>query len=144
MLMPSIFRESPFDNFFEEFSKPAKITRLSNTPAVMKTDIQELENGFKLEVDLPGYKKEDVKAELDEGYLTIRASKESESDTEEKGKYIRRERYFGSTSRSFYVGDQLTKEDIEANFENGTLRLFVPKIEEKAIPEEDKYIAIAG
>ena len=142
MLMPSLF-----DEFFDEFSRPSKSLVRYNYPAtaVMKTDVKEHEGGYDLEIELPGYKKEDVKAELKEGYLTITASKnENKDETDKKGQYIRRERYSGSCSRSFYVGEEVTEQDIKAKFEDGILKVFVPKKE--AVPEvpESKFIAIEG
>lgn len=135
MLMPSI-RNNVFDDFF---GTPFFTRTESN---MMKTDIKETENAFELTVDLPGVKKEDIKAELNDGYLTISAeSSESRDEKDKDGKYVCRERYSGSCSRSFYVGDAVTEEDISAKFENGTLMLTVPKKE--ALPQkENKYIAI--
>ena len=141
MLMPSIFGENLFDDFFDDFYRPARkpahrAALPSNT--VMKTDIRETDNGFELDIDLPGYKKEDVQAQLKDGYMTITASaKKSNDEKDEQGRYIRRERYVGSCSRSFYVGDQITEEDIKAKFEDGIL-----KKEAKPEVEENKYIAI--
>ncbi len=135
MLMPSI-RNNVFDDFF---GSPF-FTR--SEPNMMKTDIKEHDGGYELTVDLPGVNKEDIKAELNDGYLTISAeSSSSKDEKDEKGKYICRERYSGSYSRSFYVGDAVTEEDITAKFENGTLKLTIPKKE--ALPEkQNKYIAI--
>ena len=144
MLMPSIFGEDLFDNFLCDFDYPTKRAQVPY-PNVMKTDIKETKEGFDIEIDLPGYKKEDVKAELKEGYLTINA--ESQKKAEEKGKdgkYLRRERYVGSCSRSFYVGEDIENEDIKAKFEDGILHLFVPKKEPKPQVEEKKYIPIEG
>ena len=111
----------------------------------MRTDVKETDGGYELDVDLPGYKKEDIKAELKDGTLTISASTNTEKEDKEKdGKFIRRERFSGSCSRSFYVGENLDQEDIKAKFENGILKLFVPKKEAKPEIEESKYIAIEG
>ena len=111
----------------------------------MKTDIKDTKEGYELDIELPGYNKEDVSAELKDGYMTISAStKSDEGEKDENGKYIRRERYYGSCSRSFYVGEAITQEDIKARFENGILKLFVPKKEEKPAVEEKKYITIEG
>lgn len=135
MLMPTM-RNNVFDDLFNTpfFTRPE-----SN---MMKTDIKENETGYELTIDMPGVKKEDIKAELNDGYLTVSAeSTTSKDEKDEKGKYICRERYSGSYSRSFYVGDAVTEEDIKAKFENGTLTLDVPKKE--ALPEkQNKYIAI--
>ena len=147
MLMPSIFGENLFDDFFDEFARPARNVVRYNTPAtnIMKTDIREHDTGFELDIDLPGYRKEDVKAELKDGYLTISAQTRSDNDEkEENGKYIRRERYYGTCSRSFYVGEEVTQEDIRARFEDGILKVSVPKKEAKPAIEESKYIAIEG
>ena len=147
MLMPSIFGESLIDSFFDDFEAPAKKVMRYNTPAnnIMKTDIKDTKEGYELDIELPGYNKEDVSAELKDGYMTISAStKSDEGEKDENGKYIRRERYYGSCSRSFYVGEAITQEDIKARFENGILKLFVPKKEEKPAVEEKKYITIEG
>ena len=117
-----------------------------NAKNVMKTDIKELEGGYELEIDLPGFTKEEVTAELKDGYLTISAAKGLDKDEQEKetGKYIRRERYTGSCQRSFYVGDDITEEDIKGEFKHGILKLFVPKKEAKPAVEQKKYITIEG
>lgn len=146
MLMPSIFSENLFDDFFEDFARPVRRTVKYNAPAaVMRTDVKETENGYELHIDLPGYKKEDVKAELKDGNLTISASTNTQNDQkDENGKYIRRERYYGNCSRSFYVGDAVEQSDIKAKFEDGILKVFVPKKEAKPAVEEKKYITIEG
>ena len=144
MLMPSIFGENLFDEFFDDFVRPVK----SNTtaiPAVMRTDVRENATGYELDIDLPGYKKEDVQAQLKDGYLTITAtSKTNNEEKDDAGKYIRRERYYGTCSRSFYVGEDIQQEDIKANFEDGILKIGIPKKEAKPVVEENKYIAIEG
>ena len=147
MLMPSIFGESLFDEFFDDFARPAKKTvrYTTQTPSVMRTDVKEHETGYELDIDLPGYKKEDVQAELKDGYLTITAStKTNDEQKDEAGKYIRRERYYGTCSRSFYVGEDIKQEDIKAKFEDGILKVAVPKKEAKPKVEENKYITIEG
>lgn len=147
MLMPSIFGESLFDDFFDDFARPARRVVRSNTPTtnVMRTDVKENEDSYELHIELPGYKKEDVKAQLKEGYMTISAeTKQNNDEKDEDGKYIRRERYYGTCSRSFYVGDDITEEDIKAKFENGVLMIIVPKKEKAPKVEENKYIAIEG
>lgn len=135
MLMPTMR-----NNIFDDFFNTPLFTR--NESNMMKTDIKEHDNGYELTIDMPGVKKEDIKAELNDGYLTVSAeSNSSKDEKDEKGKYICRERYTGSYSRSFYVGNAVTEEDIKAKFENGTLTLEVPKKE--ALPEkQNKYIAI--
>ncbi len=111
----------------------------------MQTDIADMGNGYEVTINLPGFKKEDVTGELKDGYLVVTATTNSSNDEKDNnGKYIRRERYSGTCSRSFYVGEDVKQEDIKAKFENGTLKLSIPKKE--AIPEkkETKYIAIEG
>ena len=153
MLMPSIFGENLFDDFFGDFPfyyddramKDAE-KKLYGHKAnhVMKTDIKEMNNGYELVVDLPGFKKDEVHAALENGYLTISAAKGLDKDEEDKkGKYIRKERYAGTMQRSFYVGDAITHEDIKAKFENGILSLTIPKKDAKAV-ETKKSIAIEG
>ncbi|MGN0352913.1 MAG: Hsp20/alpha crystallin family protein [Roseburia sp.] len=147
MLIPSILGESLFDEFFDDFSRPVKNTVKYSTPAasVMRTDIRECENSYELDIDLPGYKKEDVQAQLKDGYLTITASTSSNDDQKDgNGKYIRRERYYGTCSRSFYVGDDIQQEDIKAKFENGILKIGVPKKDARPKVEENKFITIEG
>ena len=147
MLMPSIFGENLIDDFFDEFARPARNVVRYNTPVtnIMKTDIREHDMGFELDIDLPGYRKEDVKAELKDGYLTISAQTRSDNDEkEENGKYIRRERYYGTCSRSFYVGKEITQEEIKARFEDGILKVSVPKKQAKPAVEESKFIQIEG
>ena len=141
MLMPSIFRENLLDNFFDA---PFSAFR-NDTTDLMRTDIEETEQGYEVTINLPGVKKEDVQAELKDGYLTIHASTNTSRDEkDDNGRYIRRERYSGSCSRSFYVGDEVTEEEVKAKFENGTLKLSVPKKEAKPAVEEKKYISIEG
>ena len=111
----------------------------------MKTDIRDTDQGYELDIDMPGFKKEDIRAELKNGYLTIEAESSQENqEKDEKGRYIRRERYSGSCRRSFYVGKEVTQEDIRAKFDNGILRLTVPKKEALPKKEENHYIAIEG
>ena len=132
---------SLFDNMFDDFFKDPFFTR-NNSVKVMKTDIQEKDDKYILDMDLPGYDKEDIKAQLKDGYLTISAQKNTANDEkDEDGNYIRRERYCGKCSRSFYVGDSIKEEDIKANFNNGILELTFPK-EVPQKEEEMKYITI--
>ena len=145
MLMPSIFGETLFDGFFDGMMNPVRQmtnTAFSGNP-VMKTDIKDTESGFELDIELPGYDKEDISAELKDGYLTVKASVNSEKEEKEE-RFVRKERYFGSCSRSFRVNKDLKQEDIKARFENGILKLFVPKVEVKPAIEEKKYILIEG
>ena len=128
------------NNIFDDLFNTPFFTR--SEANMMKTDIKEHDGGYELTVDLPGVKKDDIKAELNDGYLTITAENNSSKDEkDEKGKYICRERYSGSYSRSFYVGDAVTEEDIKAKFENGTLTLDIPK-KEALHEKQNKYIAI--
>ena len=132
---------SLFDNMFDDFFKDPFFTR-NNSVKVMKTDIQEKDDKYILDMDLPGYDKEDIKAQLKDGYLTITAQKNTSNDEkDEEGNYIRRERYCGKCSRSFYVGDSIKEEDIKANFNNGILQLSFPK-EVARKDEGTKYITI--
>ena len=149
MMMPSIFRESLMDDFFgfpfEKMDFPGITKRSSNTNGLMQTDVVEQENQYEITMNLPGFKKEDVQGELKDGYLLVTANTSSSKDEQDKeGKYIRRERYSGTCSRSFYVGDAVTQEDIKAKFEDGVLKISVPKKE--ALPEQEKqaFIAIEG
>lgn len=147
MLLPSILGENLFDemmNFdfdkeFEKMTRPLYGKRAAN---MMKTDVRQTENSYELDIDLPGFKKDEITVQLDNGYLNITAAKGLDKDEEKKdGQYIRRERYAGSMSRTFYVGDTLTQNDIHAKFEDGILKLSVPK-QEPAKIEQNKYIAI--
>ena len=145
MLMPTIFGERLFDNVMDDFGFPSvdRIAASKNTSNLMRTDIRETEDSYELDVELPGYKKEDVKAQLKDGYLTINVSKNENNDVkDENGKYIRRERYSGSMSRSFYVGEDVKQEDIKARFENGVLMINVPKVDYKPEIEEARSIMI--
>ena len=145
MLMPSIFGENLFDDWMD-FSFPDIDKALYGKHAKneMKTDVRETEDGYELDIDLPGFKKDEVTAQLDNGYLTIQASKGLDKEQKDKkGKYIRKERYAGSMSRSCYVGDAITEEDVHAKYEDGILKLSVPKKEAKAV-EQTKHIAIEG
>lgn len=141
MLMPSIFGDKLFDDFMDfPFGSYGTMKN-----SMMKTDIKDMEGSYELDIDLPGFKKEDITAELKDGYLNISATSNSGKDEKDSdGKYIRRERYSGSCSRSFYVGEAVTKEDIKARFEDGILKLSVPKMENKPAVEEKKYISIEG
>ena len=146
MLMPSIFSENLFDDFFR-LERPAAHYQRTNASDIMKTDVKELEDGYELDISLPGYKKEDIQAELKDGYLTINAqtSRSNDEKDNQTGRYIRRERYYGSCGRSFYVGEDVKQEDVKARFEDGVLKLAVPKKEPKKPEIEDKkFISIEG
>ena len=147
MLVPSIFGEDLFDSFFEDFARPTRNVARYNAPAanVMRTDVKETDTGYELDVDLPGYKKENVQVELKDGCLTVTAkTAQSKDEKDENGKYIRRERYSGTCSRAFYVGEDIEQNDIKAKFEDGILKLSVPKKEAKPKVEENRYITIEG
>lgn len=154
MLMPSIFGEDLFDNFMNDFSfyndapfeDVEKKLYGHHAKNVMKTDIKETDEGYELEIDLPGFAKDEVKVSLDNGYMTVSAAKGLDKDEQEKksGKYIRRERYAGACERSFYVGDEITEEDVKGEFKHGMLKLFIPKKEAKPAVEQKKYISIEG
>ena len=150
MLMPSIFGENLFDDdwmdfpFEREFWGKKNPLYGKNSNRVMKTDIREHDTGYELDIDLPGFKKDEISVELENGYLSISAAKGLDKDEQDKqGKYIRRERYAGAMQRSFYVGDHITQEDIKARFEDGILRLGIPKKDAKAV-ETKKTITIEG
>ena len=146
MLMPSIFGENLFNDDWMDFGFPEVDKALYGKHAnnVMKTDVKETDTGYEVDIDLTGFKKDEINAQLDNGYLTISAAKGLDKDEKDKkGKYIRKERYAGAMSRSFYVGEGVTQEDIKAKYEDGILRLSVPKKEAKAV-ENKKYIAIEG
>ncbi|WP_028242045.1 Hsp20/alpha crystallin family protein [Pseudobutyrivibrio ruminis] len=147
MLMPSILSNDFMDDFF---SVP-RVTGFGGSrfdrdfSRMMTTDVKETDNAYQLDMNLPGFAKEDIKAELKDGYLTIHAESNSSNDEQDDdGNFIRRERYTGSCSRSFYVGDGVTQDDIHAAFKDGVLTLTVPKKEAIPEKEETKYIAIEG
>ena len=142
MLVPSIFNGNLFDDFMD-FSFPDIDKELYGKRAqnIMKTDVKELEDRYEVMVDLPGFHKEDIRLELNDGTLTISAVKSLDKEDESKGSYIRRERVVGNMQRSFYVGKALTEEDIHAKYENGILTLDIPKKDARKVPEK-KYISI--
>ncbi len=137
MLMPSILGENFWDGFM---GYPFRGDEMNG---LMNTDVRDTDQGYEVTIDIPGVEKENVKAELKDGYLTVEAVTENKQDEKNtEGRYIRRERYYGSCSRSFYVGEDVTQEDIRAKFEDGTLKLLIPKKEAKPAVEKKKYIAI--
>ena len=151
MMMHDIFGEDLFDDFMDGFAFPAfpdteKALYGKHAKNLMKTDVKETDTEYELIVDLPGFKKDDVKVSLENGYLTIQAAKGLDKDEQEKktGKYIRRERYAGTCARSFYVGDGITQDEIKGNFKHGILRLTIPKKEAKPAVEQTNYITIEG
>ena len=149
MMMPSIFGENLFDDWMDfPFEKDFFGTKNplygKHAKNMMKTDVRETEDSYEVDIDLPGFKKDEITASLKDGYLTIEAAKGLDKDEEDKkGTYIRRERYAGACSRSFYVGEGVTEEDIKAEFKHGILTLVVPKKEAKAV-EQKSTIAIEG
>ena len=152
MMMPSIFGEDMFDEFMRDFPffderderRAEKKLYGRRGKNLMKTDVKETDQGYELEMDLPGFTKDEVKVSLENGYLTIQAAKGLDQDEQEKdtGRYIRRERYAGACERSFYVGENMVEEDIKGEFKHGILKLFIPKKEEKPAIEQKKYIMI--
>ena len=148
MLMPSIFGESLFDDWFDDIDRQMQHMdrRLygRNAKREMKTDVREKEDGYEIDMDLPGFKKDQVELTLENGYLTVTANKGFDKDEKDKqGRMIRQERYAGSMQRSFYVGDNMTEEDVKARFEDGVLHLNLPKKDARKIPEK-KTICIEG
>ncbi len=149
MMLPSIFGENLFDDWKDfPFDRPFFGERNplygKHGKNLMKTDVRETENGYEVDIDLPGFKKEEINAQLSDGYLIISASKGLDKEEKDKeGRYIRRERYAGSMSRSFYVGENVKEQDIHGKFENGILKLSIPKVEAKEIPQNN-YISIEG
>jgi HSP20 family protein len=157
-MLPSVFGEDLFDDwmdyfpfgrdFDKEFSKAMAPTERAlygkHAKNMMKTDVRETDDSYEVDIDLPGFKKDEVKIQLADGYLTIEAAKGLDKDEKDKksGKYIRRERYAGSMSRSFYVGEDVKQEEIHAKYDNGILKLSVPKKEAKKAVDSSKYIAI--
>ena len=149
MMMPSIFGENLFDDWMDfpfenEFFGKKNPLYGKHAKNMMKTDVRETDNSYEVDIDLPGFKKDEISAELKDGYLTINAAKGLDKDQKDKdGSYIRRERYAGSMTRSFFVGNGITKEEIHAKYENGILMLSVPKKAAKAV-ENNHYISIEG
>lgn len=137
-MFPSIFGENLFDEFFNDELRMLPVISGHNSGSangLMRTDVRELDSTYELDVDLPGFKKEEVSLDLKDGYLTISAKKDMSTDeSDQKGKYVRRERYNGVCSRSFYIGDEVTSKDISAKFENGILKISLPKPEQKTLP----------
>lgn len=153
MLLPSVFGRDMFDDFFrfpifddKDFRDMEKKLYGRGSRNLMNTDVKETEDGFELEMDLPGFDKDEIKVSLEKGYMTVSAQKELNQDEKDadSGKYIRRERYAGACQRSFFVGEELTEEDIKGEFKHGILKLRVPKKEAKPAVEEKKYISIEG
>ena len=149
MMMPSIFGENLFDDdwmnfpFEQDFWGKKNPLYGKHAKNLMKTDIRDVDGNYELEIDLPGFKKEDVKIQLKNGYLNIQATREEKKDEkDDKGKYVRRERYTGTCNRSFYVGSSIKHEDIHSKYENGILHVTFPKEETKKEAEEKKFVSI--
>ena len=151
MLVPSIFSENLFDDFFNDIpvfrgynGDTERKLYGKNANRVMLTDVRENDDGYEVDIDLPGFKKDEINLELENGYLTITASKGlDEEQKDKKGRLVRQERYAGAMQRSFYVGEEVTHEDIKAKFEDGVLKLGIPKKEAPKVPEK-KTILIEG
>ena len=136
MMMPSIFGENLFDDFMDDFAFPNvdKVLYGKHASNLMKTDVKETDSGYEVDIDLPGFKKDEIQMQLENGYLTVSASKGLNKDEKnEDGRYVRRERYAGSVSRSFYVGENVTEKDIHPKYENGILSFKMPKDDKKAV-----------
>ena len=146
MLMPSILGEKLFDDWMDFAVPHTRSAAYNNMNAAMRTDIRETETGFELDIDLPGFSKDELSLELKDGYLLISAAKSLNRDEQDapSGRLVRQERYMGSMSRAFYVGESIRQEDIRARYESGVLRLLVPKESPQPALEEKKYIAIEG
>ena len=148
MLMSGLFGEDLFDEFWgfptHELANIDKHLYGKNARNLMKTDVHETDENFEVDMDLPGFKKDQINVKLEDGYMTISASKGHDTEKKDKhGKIIRQERYSGAMQRSFYVGDQVKVEDVKAKFEDGVLRLCIPKRELKPL-EGGNTIAIEG
>ena len=147
MLMSGLFGEDLFDDFWglpiRELANIDKQLYGKHAQNLMKTDVHENEEDYEMDMDLPGFKKDQIKINLEDGYLTISASKEHDNEKKKHGKIIRQERYAGAMQRSFYVGDGVKTEDVKAKFEDGVLKLIIPKRELKELPS-NTTIAIEG
>ena len=142
-MLSRLFGEDLFDEMFEDPFEMMPVFSHHNplygkhARALMKTDVREKDNAYELDIDLPGFKKEEIQAQISNGYLTISASKGLDKEQKDNdGRYIRRERYSGACSRSFYVGEDVEPQDVKAKYENGVLKLFVPKAEVKQVPAQ--------
>ena len=148
MMLPDILGENLFDdwmNTFDIFSRGQNPLFGKRAKNIMKTDVRETEKSYELDIDLPGFKKDEISAVLEDGYLTVSASKGLDKDEKDKkGNYIRKERYAGAMSRSFFVGNGVTEDEVKAKYEDGILRLSIPKKSETPSVESKKQIAIEG
>ena len=144
MLTPKIFTDNVFDDWFDPFGMMKEMNRVDrklygkHTNREMLMDVKDHEDHYEVEIDLPGFRKEDINIELNDGYMTVSASKGLDEDEKDhKGKIIRQERYSGMMSRSFYVGEDITNEEVHAKFENGVLKLDIPKKEDEKIAHKN-------
>ena len=149
--LPTVFGENLMDvfddfdrNFFRGFGNVDRALYGKHAQHMMKTDVKETDEGYEVDVDLPGFKKDEIHLELNNGYLTISTEKTLEKDNEgKKGKMLRQERYSGVMQRSFFVGEHLTEEDIKASYDSGVLHVIIPKKDAPKAPEK-KTILIEG
>ena len=151
MLVPSIFGENLFDDDWMDFPFDTSFWGRrnplygKNAKNMMKTDVKETDTSYEVDIDLPGFKKDEITAQLEDGYLTVSASKGLDKDEKDKkGRYIRQERYAGAMSRSFYVGSDVSQDEIKARYEDGILKLTVPKKDAKPAIENKNHISIEG
>ena len=144
-MLPAIFGENLFDEMFDDMMRPMhsmeKALYGKHARAIMKTDVRETDNSYEVDIDLPGFKKDEVNVQLEDGYLTVTAETKQETE-DKKGTYVRQERFSGKCSRTFYVGDDIEEGDIKAKFDNGTLQIDVPKKVAKPEPETSRSISI--
>lgn len=145
--LPAVFGENMMDlfddfdrDFFRGFGHPERMLYGKNASRIMKTDVKETEQGYELAVDLPGFKKDEIRLDLQNGCLTISAEKSLENKEEKHGKVLRQERYSGAMQRSFYVGENITEEDVQAKFEDGVLHVDLPKKEARKVPEKKQIL----
>ena len=149
MMIPRVWGEDLFDDWmdfpFEMFGKGKNPLYGKHAKNMMKTDVRETDSSYELDIDLPGFKKDEISAVLEDGYLTVSAAKGLDKDKKDKkGNYIRQERYAGAMSRSFFVGDAVSQDEVKAKYENGILKLSIPKKAEKEAVESKNKIAIEG
>ena len=145
--LPAVFGENMMDlfddfdhDFFRGFARPERMLYGKNAARMMKTDVKETDEGYELAVDLPGMKKDEIHLDLQNGYLTISTEKNLENKEEKQGRVLRQERYSGAMQRSFYVGDTLTEEDVQAKYEDGVLHVALPKKEARKVPEKKQIL----
>ncbi len=148
--LPTVFGENLMDvfddfdrNFFRGFGNVDRTLYGKHAQNMMKTDVKEMEDGYEVDIDLPGFRKDEIHLELSNGYLTISTEKTLEKEENNRGKMLRQERYAGTMQRSFYVGEYITEEDIRASYENGVLHVTIPKKEAPKAPEK-RTILIEG